>query len=94
MNTPTNFQSSRERVAAFIYNRGLRGATDEEIADGLKMRSNTARPRRIELYKRTALCARGTRATRAGNQATVWISQDFVLELETLLSPRGEGVSA
>jgi hypothetical protein len=63
----------RLRVYEFIAGRGARGATDEEVQDGLGMNPSTQRPRRVELY-RSGLVKDGrlTRLTKARRRAVVW----------------------
>jgi hypothetical protein len=68
----------RTRVHAYIKAR--QGATDEEVATGLRMNPSTARPRRIELAREDALERYGIavrdsgtkRANVSGVKATVW----------------------
>lgn len=68
-------------VAEFIARCGRQGATDEEIASGLKMNPSTVRPRRGELAakKRIAVLvdaggAPVKRPTRSGRPALVWVA--------------------
>jgi len=49
-----------------------RPSTDEEIAEGLGLSPSTARPRRVELWRRWLIVQDGTRPTRSGRQAAVW----------------------
>ena len=59
-------------VVAFLRQRGVHGATDEEIATGLAMNPSTARPRRIELVRRGLVVEAGTRKATSGRYATAW----------------------
>lgn len=68
----------RARVLAFIQARGAEGATDEEIATGLGMAGNTARPRRVELVRGGFIEARGRRKTASGKSADVWVARGGV----------------
>ena len=64
-------------VLEYIRRQGIYGATDQEIAIGLAgvvSGENTVRPRRGELQKDGHIRKRGTRKTRAGRQATVWVA--------------------
>ncbi len=60
----------QSQVLAFISMS--RGATDEEIARGLKLNPSTARPRRIELVGKGLIREAGTRKTASGRAAVVW----------------------
>ena len=64
--------SLQRSVVAFLRERGVHGATDEEIAAGLEMNPSTQRPRRIELVRRGLVVEAGTRKTRSGRFATAW----------------------
>lgn len=66
--------TARARVLDFIESRGGAGATDEEIQIGLEMSESTERPRRIELAAAGWIEKRGTRLTRSGNEAAVWVA--------------------
>lgn len=78
MNRTEKFHTSaRAVVENYIYACGLHGATDEEISKALRMRSNTSRPRRIELAKLEAIYTRGTRPTDSGGVARVWVHSKF-----------------
>lgn len=65
----------RESVLEFLRRRGSLGATDEEIAEHLNMRYQTAAPRRWELWK-AGLVLKSTqrRLTTSGCSAAVWIA--------------------
>lgn len=65
---------ARRRVYDFI--RANPGATDEEVAIGLRMSENTERPRRGELLTLKLVERRGTKPTRAGNDADAWFVTD------------------
>jgi hypothetical protein len=69
------------QVREFVAARGKRGATDEEIACGLRMRESTARARRVELRDggqvRDSL---RRRRSRAGRLCVVWIHNGEALE--------------
>jgi transcription initiation factor IIE alpha subunit len=71
--------TKRAVVLRFLESRGKAGATDDEMQLGLGMNPSTQRPRRIELYEggHIAKCT-GTRTTRGGREAVVWISTSFV----------------
>ena len=62
----------REAVRRYLVSR-IDGATDEEIAEGMALPPNTARPRRRELQLDGAIHDSGeTRTTRSGRWAVVW----------------------
>ncbi len=67
--TPSTLNELQKRVLEFI---AARPSTDEEIADGLGISPSTARPRRVELWRRWLIVKDGTRPTRSGRQAAVW----------------------
>jgi transcription initiation factor IIE alpha subunit len=46
--------------------------TDEEIAERLKLSSNSVRPRRIELEKELRVCCVGEVLTPSGRNAMLW----------------------
>ena len=64
----------RARVLTFLRDRGAWGATDQEMQSALNMDPSTQRPRRIELAHAGLIVESGTRETRAGRQAVVWIA--------------------
>jgi hypothetical protein len=67
-------QVARDRVSAYIAGQGVYGATDQEIAAGLAMLSDSARARRCELRDRGDIVDSGRRRpTPSGRAATVWI---------------------
>ena len=63
--------SLQERVLKAIEIHG--GLTDQEIADITGLSPNTARPRRIELTNAGVIKDGGTRLTKAGRKAVVWV---------------------
>ena len=67
--TPSTLNELQRRVLEYI---AARPSTDEEIAEGLGLSPSTARPRRVELWRRWLIVQDGTRPTRSGRQATVW----------------------
>lgn len=69
--TPT----MRERVLAYLLERGSEGATIEEIAGALGMRVSSVCGRVNELRKVDRIRDRGvTRANQSGVQAIVWVA--------------------
>lgn len=64
----------RKQVLSYIWARGDKGATDEEIGEKLDMPLNTARARRWELSdKLDVIYDSGVRRhTSSGAEATVW----------------------
>lgn len=69
--TPT----MRERVFAFIRDRGAYGATDRETQDALRLGPDSQRPRRCELVKSGHVIDSGKCRTNAsGAAAIVWIA--------------------
>jgi hypothetical protein len=65
----------QRRVLAFIVGRGEHGATDEQIAIGLKMKPDTSRARRVELRDKGLVLDSGRqRATQSGRAAVVWVA--------------------
>jgi hypothetical protein len=65
------FVGARYRVYEFI--RDHPNVTDEEIAAGLAMNPNTARPRRIELAQQKFIATSGMRRTKAGVLACTYV---------------------
>jgi hypothetical protein len=64
----------RQRVFLFILECDHKGATLEEIEEGMALAGNTVRPRRVELEERSLVAPSGfTRPTKSGRQAIVWI---------------------
>jgi hypothetical protein len=59
-------------VVAFLRERGVHGATDEEMQLGIPMPPSTQRPRRIELLRRGLVVEAGTRKAKSGRFATAW----------------------
>lgn len=65
----------QQAVLEFLRARGDRGATDQEIAGGLGLQSDTARARRVELRDARLVHDSGRRRpTSTGRPATVWIA--------------------
>jgi hypothetical protein len=65
----------RERVYAFIRDRGTFGATDQEIQHGLSLHEQSQGPRRNELVKASRVRNSGLRReTRSGRTAIVWVA--------------------
>lgn len=63
----------RSLVLGYVRTAGTRGATDEEIQDGLEMNPSTERPRRVELVEAGLVYdSTATRPTRSGRAAVVW----------------------
>lgn len=63
----------RARVLSYIKSCGDVGCTDEEICIALRLRENTARPRRVALVAEGHVQATGrTRVGSSGRRATVW----------------------
>lgn len=51
------------------------GLNDEEIVEVTGLAPNTARPRRIELHNAGKIESAGTRATKSGRQAQIWVGK-------------------
>ena len=67
--------TQRDLVLTFVRRCGSRGATDEEIQQGLNLSGNAQRPRRSELEAAGFLEASPvTRRTTSGRAAVVWVS--------------------
>ena len=64
--------SLQRSVVAFLRERGVHGATDEEMQLGIPMPPSTQRPRRIELVRRGLVVEAGTRKARSGRFARAW----------------------
>lgn len=65
--------SIRQRVLAFLRDRGPRGATDEEIREALDLGESTARPRRRELVAKGDVFDSGDRRKSSkGYVMIVW----------------------
>ena len=62
----------QERVFAAICD-SVHGLTDKEISEVTGLSENTARPRRIELTNAGRIQSAGTRPTKSGRQAQIWI---------------------
>ena len=65
----TKTPSMRERVLEVLRREAL---TDEQIAERLNMRLNTARPRRIELVGDGLVIQAGKVLASSGRQAATW----------------------
>lgn len=66
----------RLRLYDWLVARGAFGATDEEAQDALGMGPSTQRPRRVELVGLGLVYdGGGTRPTRSGRKATVWVAK-------------------
>jgi len=64
----------RQQVLEFIWNRGPRGATDEEISEALGLKLDTSRARRCELRDAgEVIDGGGRRRTHSGRLAVCWI---------------------
>ena len=50
------------------------GLTDQEIGDLLGLAGDSVRPRRGELHNKHRIKEAGTRKTRSGRDATVWVA--------------------
>jgi len=67
--------SIRRKVWQFIHARGGHGATADEVQASMKIMGRTVTPRIIELRMRGRLkLSGGTRKTRSGRNAQVYIS--------------------
>lgn len=65
--------TKRRRVYDYIVNRGLHGATDDEIQDALGIDGNTVRPTRGGLVEDGHIIDTGiTRKNKHGNECIVW----------------------
>lgn len=60
----------KDQVYAYIAINGP--VTDQQIAIGLNMPENTARPRRLELAKEARIKIAGSQLTRRGRKAVAW----------------------
>lgn len=67
--------TDERRVYEYIDQRGMHGATDDEVEVALDMRHQTASARRRGLVlKHRVVDSQKTRATRTGCGATVWVT--------------------
>lgn len=66
----------RQRVLDYIESRGAAGATDQECQKDLGMDESTQRPRRWELAQARLITQAGTRRTKSGRAATVWVVEN------------------
>ncbi len=65
--------SLRRKVYEHILAQGLRGATDQEIENTLKIDGNTIRPTRLNLWKDGYIIDTGTtRKNNNNNECIVW----------------------
>lgn len=63
----------RARVLKFLVERGMTGATDQEVQQALGLSSQSEGPRRIELMRAGHVVDSGQRRrTRSGRAAIVW----------------------
>lgn len=65
----------RGKVLAVISDLGSEGATDDEVEGILGMRHQTVSARRRELYLLGLIVEVGTRRTRSGRLAKVWVAR-------------------
>ena len=65
----------RGTLYRWLLDQGEIGATDEEMQIALSMNPSTQRPRRVELARSGIIRAEGTRKTRSGRSAVVWIAE-------------------
>jgi hypothetical protein len=66
--------SDKLRVLTMLWEEAEHGATDEEIAEALRLPLNTARPRRYDLMKQGWVVESGReRPTATKSEATVWV---------------------
>ena len=63
----------RKKVFEAILALGSHGATDDELEVSLKMTHQSLSPRRRELVIGGLLAEKGTRKTRSGRKAVVWV---------------------
>ncbi|HUT13527.1 MAG TPA: hypothetical protein VMY42_23770 [Thermoguttaceae bacterium] len=71
---PAKAHNDRERVLAFLIDRGPDGATDHEIAEALHILSDSARARRVELRDSRLVVDSGKRRPSPSRHgATVWV---------------------
>ena len=69
--------TKRRRVYDYISNRGLHGATDDEIENALGIDGNTVRPTRGGLVEDGYIINTGTtRKNKHGNECIVWRCAD------------------
>lgn len=68
-------QTMLQRVYDYICEQGERGATDQEMRDGLGIDGDTIRPRRTDLWNKGLIRkAPFERTTAANKRAQVWIA--------------------
>jgi predicted transcriptional regulator len=63
----------RERVYAAIEATGADGCTTDELEQRLGLAHQTCSPRVTELARQGRIVVRGTRKTRSGRMAKVWV---------------------
>ena len=81
----------RRQVFDYLNNRGLHGATDEEIQSALGIPGNTVRPSRGTLVDDGYVTDSGTtRKNQNGHDCIVWVAKhnDSLWSLETILGKR------
>ena len=87
----------RADVLAFILSMGTRGATDAEVAAGLKIPIQSVNPRRGELAELGFIALNGERRpSPSGCPCRVWIASTFatIAPVKPGDAPRPEGGSA
>jgi hypothetical protein len=79
-------QTLRQRILCEITARGAHGMTCDEVEVALAMRHQTASARIRELFLKDQIVSRGTRKTRSGRPANIWVkkttSPDFLAILK------------
>jgi hypothetical protein len=63
----------REKVYNAIKSHGLSGLTSQQIEIVTELSGNTVRPRIVELANAGRIMEAGTRPTKSGRQAAVWV---------------------
>lgn len=66
--------SQQRQILDALVARGSLGCTDAELAELTGLAGDTVRPRRGELVAAGHVVAAGTRKTKSGRAATVWIA--------------------
>lgn len=69
--------TDRVAILEYLQAQGERGATNEEISEGLGIKLQTVCPRCLELRQAGEVVSAGRRATRSGRMAEVWVLQRF-----------------
>lgn len=69
-------RTGKQRMAVLkaIEDAGALGLTDEQIVDILEINPSSARPRRLELLEAGLITEAGTRKTKSGRSATIWVA--------------------